>query len=252
MVWFIHVIHHAFSLVSSRESWGCIEIRFQWRWIFYRKSMETNGGFWTRNLDCYQWSQSKVRTLAVGKLCRKASQRQLPEPHRTTEKTPLLRWAYGASMAATCWTRGVRSRRPWCYGRWSKRIHTRLVPWTIWRWLSIAKGVCMLLLILGVWKISQKTENCFNQKETILLLLPRMHYSMLPTSDPMMVRYSWCEIWTNKNCFSHVILSRNLSFLKVKCMPTWVVSSTWSGAFRWEPTTSARCWQRDGWNGGVV
>lgn len=98
----------------------------------------------------YQWSQShpkNVRTLAVGKLCRKASQRQLVEPHPSA---PLLRWAYGASMAATCWTRDVQRRRPWCYGRWSKRIHTRPGPWTIWRWLSIAKGVCMLLLILGV------------------------------------------------------------------------------------------------------
>lgn len=92
-------------------------------------------------------SSKNVRTLAVGKLCRKVSQRQLLEPHPSA---PLLRWAYGASMVATCWTRDVRRRRPWCCGRWSKRIHTRPGPWTIWRWLSIAKGVCMLPLILGV------------------------------------------------------------------------------------------------------
>ena len=56
------------------------------------------------------------------------------------------------------------------------RMHAAIDPWS--------------------WKLEQKTESCFNQENRHLLYIavPRMHYSMLPTSDPMMVRYSWCEI----------------------------------------------------------
>lgn len=52
------------------------------------------------------------------------------------------------------------------------RMHAAIDPWS--------------------WKLEQKTESCFNQENRHLLYIavPRMHYSMLPTSDPMMVRHS--------------------------------------------------------------
>ena len=154
-------------------------------------------------------SSKNVRTLAVGKPCRKVSQRPLREPHPSA---PLLRWAYGASMVATCWTRtsGGGGSGVTAGGQRGSTL-ARGLEQSGGGWVSPrAYACCYWSLEL---EIRTKNRELFQPEETAFTvhcctkdaLLYAAH--LRPNDGTLLMMRNY-----EKNMrFSHVILSRNLS-----------------------------------------